>query len=83
MALADRVSAPPENKHPGRECSVGWLLRELPADESAALAEMLGTPEQRSAWTAVAIYDALVAEGHSVGRQTISRHRARRCGCFR
>jgi hypothetical protein len=80
--LSERVKTPP-GKTSGFDCSVGALLRELPDDEKAALEQMLGSPEQRSPWSAQQIYDALLAEGHQVGRQTIGHHRGRRCRCFK
>ena len=82
MSLAERLQETPERNF-GMPCSIGTLLNTLPADEVAALQAMLGTPEQRSPWTASEIYDALQAEGHTVGYQTIGRHRGRKCRCFR
>jgi hypothetical protein len=77
MALADRITdAPPERAH-GLPCSVGKLLAELPDAEADALRHMLG-----NGWSQNQIFDALTAEGHDVGRQTINRHRSRSCRCF-
>lgn len=81
MALADRLASQPETRN-GLPCSVGVLLDTLPSDEADALRTMLGTPEKRG-WNAGDIYDALVAEGHKVGLQTINRHRGGKCRCGR
>lgn len=80
MALADMMQPPA--KGPGLPCSVGALLNTLDGDELAALQTMLGTPE-RPGWTASQVYQALTAEGYSVGYQTINRHRGGNCRCFR
>lgn len=79
MALADRK--PPERRH-GMPCSVGTLLDQLDGKELAAFQAMLGTPEQRSPWSARDVYEALRDEGYDVGHQTISRHRGRHCRCL-
>ena len=77
MALAERLTDTPV-RTPGMPCSVGALLDRLPADESAALEQMMGP----LGWSQSRIYEALAAEGHEVGRQTIGRHRSRACKCF-
>ncbi len=79
MALADRIK---ERREPtgGLPCSVGVLIAQLDPKELAALNTMLGTPEQRG-WSEGEIYDALTAEGYEVARQSINRHRGRRCRC--
>lgn len=80
MALADRIKEPSTRIH-GTPCSVGALLAALPKDEAAALNLMLtGTPERR--WSQSEIHDAVTAEGHTVGLQSINKHRAGRCRCF-
>ena len=77
MALADRVlSEAPKRRH-GLPCSVGDLLDRLPDVESKALEHMLS-----SGWSQSDIYDAVTSEGHSVGRQTINRHRSQACRCY-
>ncbi len=78
MALADRLESTPQRIH-GLPCSIGALLDRLPDDEAAALNRML----HELGWPASRIYDALAAEGHEVGRQTIGRHRSRACRCFK
>lgn len=80
MSLAERVEQDPPLTT-GKPCSIGHLLQTLPDHEREALAAMLGTPEARG-WPAGDIYDALVAEGHRCGFQTINRHRGRKCRCF-
>lgn len=79
MALAERLNSRTAPAT-GRPCSVGALLEALDGDERAALLHMLGTPEQRG-WSEGEIYDALIAEGYTVGRQSINRHRGGRCRC--
>jgi hypothetical protein len=81
MALADRIKEPPAASIHGHPCSVGELLNSLPTTEAEALNLMLtGTPERR--WSQTEIFDAVTAEGHTVGRQSINRHRSGRCRCF-
>lgn len=77
MALADRITQPAPDRVHGLPCSVGKLLAELPDTERDALQHMLS-----HGWSMNDIYDALAAEGHVVGRQTINRHRSRACRCF-
>jgi hypothetical protein len=81
MSLSERIQQKPD-RISGYDCSVGRLLNTLEGDELTALVEMLGTPEQRG-WSQSEIYDALTAEGYEVGRQTINRHRAQGCRCFK
>lgn len=78
MALSDRLESTPARKH-GLPCSVGALLDRLPEAEADALNRMM----HELGWSANAIYEALEAEGHEVGRQTVSRHRSRSCRCFK
>lgn len=78
MALADRLAETP-HRIAGTPCSVGALLDRLDAPERQALEDMMGP----LGWSAARIYDALEAEGHEVGRQTIGRHRSRSCRCFK
>jgi hypothetical protein len=77
VSLSDRLSLGPEPKVNGAPCSVGVLLRALPAEESAALRQMLDDP----AWSGADIHDAVTGEGYDVGRQTVNRHRRRECRC--
>jgi hypothetical protein len=79
MALAERLNnrtAPIQ----GKPCSVGSLVTKLEGAELAALLTMLGTTSEPG-WTEGEIYDALIAEGYVVGRQSINRHRGGRCRC--
>ena len=76
MSLADRVQSKPARRH-GIPCSVGELLDSLPADETAALEQML-----TGGWSQAEIHAAVTAEGHYVGRQTINRHRSQACRCY-
>jgi hypothetical protein len=78
MPLSERLRNPPP-RVTGSECSVCLLLRELPKSESAALQTMLDD----YSWTANHIYDAVTGEGHTIGRQTIGRHRRGDCSGLR
>ena len=79
MSLSERLKEPPSRTY-GMPCSVGNLLNALEGDELKALKAMLGTPE-KPGWDATAIFDAVTAEGYSIGRQSINRHRGRKCRC--
>lgn len=80
MALAERINDPAPIS--GLPCSIGALLAKLPKTEAAALNTMLtGTPTRR--WSQTEIYTAITAEGYDVGRQSVNRHRAGQCRCFR
>lgn len=78
MSLSDRLKDTPQRIH-GKPCSIGQLEDTLTGDELAALQSML----HELGWSATRIYGALLAEGHSVGAQSINRHRARSCRCFK
>jgi hypothetical protein len=78
MALSDRVQSPPPPIH-GIPCSIGTLLATLEGDELEAFRQMLAS----TAWNASMIYDAVRDEGHTIGRQSISRHRGGKCRCYR
>lgn len=80
MALADRLAAGAPGAIHGLDCSVGVLLDALPDDEAAALRNMLGDRSNRG-WTARDIWEAVLAEGHSVSYQQINRHRNGQCRC--
>jgi hypothetical protein len=56
---------------------VGDLLERLPEPEAAALLAALADRQ----WTEGELYDALADEGHTVGQQTIGRHRRGACRC--
>lgn len=77
MSLADRAARGPDAPVHGAPCSVGELLDTLPPEEAEALHTMLTGP-----WPASRIYEAVIAEGHRVGRQTIGIHRRRQCRCY-
>lgn len=78
MALADRLNDAPR-KIQGFPCSVGALIERLTDEEAKALNAML----HELGWSQARIYEALTAEGHDVGRQTINRHRSRACRCYK
>lgn len=78
MALSERVNVPPPPIH-GTPCSIGSLLDTLEGDELAAFEGMLASRQ----WNASMIYDAVRDEGYMIGRQSINRHRGRKCRCFK
>ena len=78
MALADRLQNTPQRRA-GLPCSIGALEDRLTGTEADALHAMLHT----LGWSAARIYDALSAEGYEVGAQSINRHRAKSCRCFK
>jgi len=78
MALADRVTQPPNRVH-GLPCSVGALLDALDGPELAALQHMLASRE----WSQADVWKALTDEGYAVGHQSINRHRGGKCRCAR
>lgn len=78
MSLADRAARGPDAPVHGAPCSVGELLDTLPSEEAEALSLMLGSPD----WPASRVYDAVRAENHHIGRQTIGVHRRRQCRCY-
>jgi hypothetical protein len=75
--LADRIGEDPRRRT-GLPCSVAELEESLDGKEADALHAMLYT----LGWSQEKIYAALRDEGHSVGKQTINRHRSRSCRCF-
>jgi hypothetical protein len=79
MALADKIAAPPPPTVHGLPCSIGSLIAQLDGPELAALNTML----YDLGWNAGQVYDALRDEGYAVGRQSINRHRGRKCRCFK
>lgn len=81
MALTDRLNNRTTTIN-GKPCSVGALIQQLHGDELTALHTMLGTTDNPG-WSEGEIYDALIAEGYVVGRQSINRHRGGRCRCGR
>lgn len=79
MALAQRIKESPPPSATGMPCSIGGLLTSLPKGEAVALNAML----YELGWNATQVYDALRDEGHTVGRQSINRHRGEKCRCFK
>lgn len=79
MSLSDRVAEGPAPVVHGSPCSVGVLHDVLPPDEAKALEQMLND----SSWSATQVYEVLRTEGYTVGRQTVNRHRGKRCRCYR
>lgn len=77
MALVDRLGDTPR-RITGKPCSIGALEDRLDGAEADALYAMLHT----LGWSATRVYDALEAENHIVGKQSINRHRSRSCRCF-
>ena len=79
MALTDKIKSGPNAPVHGLPCSIGSLIDQLDGDELAALNAML----YDLGWNAGQVYDALRDEGYTVGRQSINRHRGRKCRCFK
>lgn len=79
MALTDRIQTGPPPATHGLPCSVGALLEQLDGIELAALNAMLYDLN----WNAGQVYDTLRDEGYPVGRQSINRHRGKKCRCFK
>lgn len=79
MSLSDRIKAGPIQPTPGMPCSIGHALATLPEEESKALQAML----YELNWNATQIWEAMKAEGYTVGRQSINRHRGEKCRCFK
>jgi hypothetical protein len=83
VALSDRLEAGPPKVIHGNPCSIGTTLAALPPKERESLQRMLDEqkPNGKHAWTESMIFDALSDEGIEVGKQSIGRHRNRRCRC--
>jgi hypothetical protein len=81
MALADRVDKAPLVGIHGRPCSMGELVVKLEREAPAEL-EALNRMMFELGWSQERIYAEVTAEGHTVGKQTINRHRSRACRCF-
>jgi len=77
MTLADRLDQQPRRAS-GNPCSVGELETALVGPEADAFRAMM----YELGWSQERIYEALKAEKHIVGKQTINRHRSRSCRCF-
>jgi len=77
MALTDHKPEP--RKHTGHDCSVNILLEQLDNKDRAELQSWLDD----SNFTSEAIWHAIRAAGLHAGRQTVARHRAQTCRCFR
>lgn len=77
MALSDHLSSARRASSTGLPCSIGKLLAELPTADKETLETWL-----REGFSGRRIYEALKAEGHEVGHQTVNRHRSGGCRCF-
>ncbi len=86
MSLSERLSTPPEPTQSGKECSVGYLLATLPADEAESLQYVLDHPKE--GWTAFKIHYRVsfnsdgTPSGLYVAKQTVGRHRRGDCRCY-
>lgn len=77
MSLADDLA----NEVPVRKgppCSVSTLLRQLDADDRAAVQAALDGPQSHAH-----IARTLRKHGHPIGDNTIQRHRRAECACGR
>ena len=79
MSLKDALKVGPPPTHPGKVCSIGEALRDLPTAESAALRAMLEDP----AWSNPAIHRAMTAEGIVTNKSRVGHHRRGDCSCQR
>lgn len=77
MSFSDRAAEPAPRSVSGTRCTLGQLLIQLPADESAALQTIL----DNDAWGHTAIYRMILDEGHHVSKLGVGRHRKRECSC--
>jgi hypothetical protein len=80
MSLADRAEQPAPPTIHGSPCSIGALEQAVAHDPAEA--EGLRRILYDLGWNAGQVFDALAAEKLSVGRQSINRHRGRKCRCF-
>lgn len=62
-------------------CSIGGLYVKLGNDQTEI--DALNRILYDLGWHAGQVYDALASEGHTVGRQSINRHRGKKCRCFK
>lgn len=77
MALADRLDGPVKRPS-GLPCSMAEVMAQLPDVELKALENALYV----AGASATVIHEALRAEGFTVGKQTVNRHRSRACRCY-
>lgn len=64
----------------GTPCSIGEVYRRLEGNKAETKA--LDTLLYELNYNASQVWEALRAEGFEVGRQSINRHRGRKCRCF-
>jgi len=81
MTLASRAETPSASPQHGFPCSIGAVVDAVAADpvETAALNRIL----YELGWSATQVYEALTDEGFTIGRQSINKHRGRKCRCFK
>jgi len=77
MALSDHFADPPAAMR-GSPCSIGTLLNGTLDDADKAFLEKILADR---AWSQEIIWQRLRTAGHNVGRQSINRHRGRKCRC--
>ena len=78
MALSDRLHETPR-RATGRPCSVAMLEGKLAGTaEGEAFHQMM----YELGWSERKIWEAVTAEGHYLGRQTVNRHRSGACSCY-
>lgn len=83
MGLAARLATPPK-RTTGPTCSVGRLLARLnKADAEALTGAMLAKNADGSwLWHEGDIEAEIKAEGESVGKGSVGKHRREQCGCW-
>ena len=81
MALSDRIKQPAPAPVHGSPCSIGEVYRKVASSktETKALDELLYGLN----YNAAQVFDVLTAEGYTIGRQSINRHRGRKCRCYK
>jgi hypothetical protein len=78
MSLRQSLEAEKAASRKGPPCGMAVVESRLDPDDLAALHEFLA---DRDNVTTAAIYRALAGDGHSVGKNTIERHRRGECAC--
>lgn len=94
MALSGRVNDPPKPHVPGPRCGIGKLRDTLIADgmeeERLGLEELVQAVRvgrsispltSKQTWTAAAVHQILLDEGHAVSLLTVQRHIGKKCAC--
>lgn len=79
MSLSDALAAAAQKQHREWGCLVGKIIAELDDAEAKVFQRYLDDASIQHA----SIADALVAEGHVISHDTVSKHRRHKCRCDR